>query len=182
MAKITLFGLAGTGKSSTAKGVADILKYDFKSSGNMFREMASELGMTLNEFERLCIENPEYDKKLDARVGEYGSTHDNFIFESRLAWHFIPDSFKIILVCEETDRLQRVADREHKTFEQVKDETLERESLIYKRYQEYYGIENINDLTNYDFIVDTKKNTLQEVIKIILDELANRKLISAIQQ
>ena len=174
MAKITIFGLAGTGKSSTAKELTAKLGYTYKSTGNMYREFAEELGMTLNELERASVTDDSYDRKLDAKTTEYGQQNDNFIFESRLAWHFIPDSFKIMLVCDETARIQRVANREGKSFEQVKQETLERESLIYKRYKEYYGIENINDPENYDFIVDTEKNNLQEVVQIILTELEKR--------
>jgi cytidylate kinase len=176
MAKITIFGLAGTGKSSTAKGLATKLGYTYKSTGNMYREVAEELGMTLNELERASMTDDSYDRKLDTRTTEYGKDNDNFIFESRLAWHFIPDSFKIMLVCDETERMQRVANREGKSFEQVKQETLERESLIYKRYKEYYGIENINDEKNYDFIVDTHSNNLEQVAALILAELAKRNL------
>ncbi len=182
MAKITIFGLAGTGKSSTAKRLADILGYEFKSSGNMFREMAAEANMTLNEFEKVCQEDPNYDKMLDARVGEYGKTHDNFIFESRLAWYYIPDSFKVMLVCGETERIQRVAERENKTFEQVQNETLEREGSIYKRFKEYYDIDNINDTSHYNLIVDTQKNNLEEVVTLILAALAERGIVTTPQK
>ena len=178
MAKITIFGLAGTGKSSTAKGLSTILNFEYRSSGNMFREMAAEMGLTLNAFEDICLKNPEYDKKLDERVGEYGKAHDNFIFESRLAWYFIPDSFKVMLVCDEDERIKRVAQRENKPFEQVQKETLDRENSIYARFKEYYGIDNINDKNHYDFIVDTGPNNLEQVIELIDVELRKRGIAS----
>ncbi len=182
MAKITIFGLAGTGKSSTAKELAGILNYEYRSTGNMFREMAEEAGMGLNEFEIVCQANPNHDRELDARTADYGKTHDNFIFESRLAWHFIPDSFKIMLVCGQEERIKRVAERESKTVELVTEQTLHRESSIYRRFKEFYDIDDINDPSHYDLIVDTQKNNLMEVVALILQALKDREIVSIPQK
>jgi len=95
MAKITIFGLAGTGTTSAGKMLAEKLGYQFVSSGNMFRDMANENGMTLNEFEEATNKDSKYDDALDQKIKEFGEKNDNFIVESRLAWHFIPDSLKI---------------------------------------------------------------------------------------
>ncbi len=177
MAKITIFGLAGTGKTTAGKMLAQKLGYEYMSSGNMFRAYADKMGLTLAKLEELSYADDSYDKKLDAEVSEYGKTHENFIFESRLAWHFIPDSFKINLSCGFDERLGRIAQREGKTFEQVKEETLHREDLITKRYKEYYGIEHFDDAKNFDFTVDTGPNNAEKVVEIILTELKKRNLI-----
>lgn len=177
MAKITILGLAGTGKSTTAKMLASKLGYEYMSTGNMYRGYAKELGLTLNEFEEVANKTKEYDIRLDTEVEEYGKTHDNFIFESWLAWHFIPDSFKINLVCDFDVRTGRIANRESKSVEQVKDETNHRENILTKKYAEYYGIEKFYDVSHSDFIVDTEKNNAEQVVEIILTELKNRGLI-----
>ncbi len=184
MAKITLFGLAGTGKSSTAKLVADALQYEYLSTGNMFRNMAKEAGYdNLNQFEEeVCQKDPEFDKKLDAKTETYGKTHDNFFFESRLAWYFIPDSFKIMLVCPGEARFERIAHRENKTIEQAKAETLHREESIYTRFKNYYNISDINDPSHYDLIIDTNANNLEQVVALILRELAERGITQTTQQ
>lgn len=175
--KITIFGLAGTGKTTAGKMLAEKLGYTYMSTGNMFRSYAEELGMKLNEFEEVANTNKEYDLRLDNEVAEYGKTHDNFIFESRLAWHFIPDSFKVSLVCDFDERVKRIASREGKSFDKVKEETIHREESITKRYKNYYGIENFADNSNFDFIVDTKVNNAQKVVDIIFEELKNRGLV-----
>lgn len=177
MAKITIFGLAGTGKSTTAKLLVMKLGYELMSTGNMFRGYADELGMTLNRLEELSETDDKYDRKLDANTEEYGRMHNNFVFESRLAWHFIPDSFKIKLDCNFDTRLQRIANREDKPFVQVKKETMHRESLITKRYEQYYGIKDFASNENFDFIVDTERNDAHQVVDIILAELKNREII-----
>ncbi len=177
MAKITIFGLAGTGKSTTAKMLTEKLGYEYISTGNMFREVAKNLGMTLNEFEVLSKTTDKYDRDLDDNTKKYGKSHDNFIFESRLAWYFVPDSFKIKLDCDFDVRTQRVANREGKPVDQVRSETIHREGLITERYRDYYGIEDFANDKNFDFIIDTKVNNAEQVVEIILAERKNRNII-----
>ena len=177
MAKITIFGLAGTGKTTAGKMLAEKLGYAYMSTGNIFRAYATDLGMTLAELEEASELTDIHDKKLDMNTAEYGKTHDNFVFESRLAWHFIPDSFKIKLSCEFHERVSRVANREGKSFEDAKNETLHREGLITGRYQKYYGIVDFNADTNFDLIVDTQTNDAERVVELILGELRAREIL-----
>lgn len=177
MAKITIFGLAGTGKTTAGKMLAEKLGCAYVSTGNIFRSYADEKGMTLNEFEELANKTDEYDRRLDTETAVYGKKNHNFVFESRLAWHFIPDSFKIVLVCPLEERVSRMAHREGKSFDKVFEETLQREELITKRYKNYYGIENFDNPKNFDFVVDTGPNNAEKVVEMILEELKNRHLI-----
>ena len=109
MVKISLFGLAGTGTSSVGKVLAEKRGYLFYSSGNIFREMASERGLDLYKFGKLCEKEPKIDMELDARIEKFGKTNDDFIIDSRLAWHFIPDSIKVKLSCGDDIRIKRVS-------------------------------------------------------------------------
>jgi cytidylate kinase len=177
MAKITIFGLAGTGKTTAGKMLAEKLGYSYMSSGSIFRNYAIERGLSLNQFEAIANTTDEYDRKLDQEVEEYGKMNNNFVFESRLAWHFIPDSFKVNLTCNFEERLKRVAAREDKSFDQVNEETTHREDLITKRYKEYYGIENFSNPSNFDYTVDTTENNPEKVVELIYDELKSRNLI-----
>jgi cytidylate kinase len=177
MAKITIFGLAGTGKSTTGKILKEKLGYEYISTGSIFRTMAENEGMSLNDFEQLSDTTDKYDKELDNKTKEYGENNDNFIFDSRLAWHFIPDSFKIKLDCDFDTRTVRIAEREIKDLDKVRDETIHREDLITKRYKNYYGIEDFSNDKNFDLVVDTKVNNAQKVVEIIMKELELRKII-----
>jgi cytidylate kinase len=140
----------------------------------MFRALASEKKMTLGEFEELCRLDDQYDISVDKKVEDYGKSHNDFIFESRLAWYFIPDSFKIYFDCEFEERISRVAYREKKPLEQVREETLDRESAIAERYEKYYGIKDVTDKTNFDLVIDTKVHNLEEVVSLILKTLEDK--------
>ncbi len=167
MAKVTIFGLAGTGTSTTGKRLAEELQVPFISSGNIFRKKAAELNMSLLEFEAFTEKNPEFDNILDNELAEYGRSHAAFIIESRLAWHFIPDSIKIKLDCDFDARVQRVADRDGLTFDQAKAETLYRETKALKHYKDLYGIELYTDDAHFDHVIDTTHISVDEVISKI---------------
>lgn len=167
--KVTIFGLAGTGKSSVAEAVAAQLGWEFMSNGNLFRELAKEHGMQLNTFEKLAEKDESIDRKVDAKTKVYGKTHDNFVFEARLAWHFIPDSFKLKLYCEDAERFRRIAGRDRITLEEAARQTEEREQSIRKRYKEIYGIEDFSDDTNFDRVIDTTPIDLAAVINVTKD-------------
>ena len=176
MAKITIFGLAGTGTSSTGKMLAEKLGYTFMSSGNMFRKTAEENGRTLKEFEDLTSKDDKYDRELDRQMKEFGEANDNFIVESRLAWNFIPDSIKIKLTCDFNVRLERVAKRDEISFEEAKEHTEFREQKISERYSKYYGITDFND-EKFDLVIDNSNTSLAEVVEKIENFIKSSSLL-----
>src|SRR3990167_6197859 len=171
MAKITIFGLAGTGTTSAGKILASKLGYQFVSSGNMFREMAKENEMTLNEFEEATNRDEKFDNELDQKIKEFGEKNDNFIVESRLAWHFIPESIKVKLICDFDERIKRVATRDKISFKEAREHNEFRDKKIAERYSKYYGIKNFDD-KNFDLVIDTTSIAIPDVVGKISNFLA----------
>ena len=167
--KITLFGLAGTGTSSTGKAVADKLGLEFLSTGNMFRAQAKDLGLTVNELDQKCLTDPVYDKMLDQKIADYGKNNDNFIIESRMAWFFVPDSIKIKLTCDFDTRLGRVANRDNVSLYDARHLTLEREDAIFDRYARYYGVSDFQKDDNFDVMIDNTNLAFAEVVGRVID-------------
>jgi cytidylate kinase len=177
MAKITIFGMAGTGKTSTCREIAKRLGYSFFSGGDFARETADKLGMTINELDELSKTDSSIDTKRDEVIAEFGQTHNNFIVEARLAWHFIPDSFKICYQCDFETRTKRIANREGKDLAQVQEETREREKAIYDRFTKYYGLSDFENENNFDLIVDTAALDYEGVISTIIEKLKESNII-----
>ncbi len=177
MAKITIFGMAGTGKTSTGKGVAEKLKYEFFSGGDFARDTAQRLGMTINELDELSETEEKYDIERDKTIEEFGKSNDNFVVEARLGWYFIPDSFKVCFICDFNERVKRIAMREGKDISEVDAETKHRERSIHDRFEKYYGIDDIEDPKHFDLIIDTQSNSLTEVIDLIMREISLRRII-----
>lgn len=177
--KITISGLGGTGKSTVAQLLAQRLGYEKMSGGGIFRQMATEQGMTIEEFDQFVTGGDEsFDKKLDKRQEEYGANNDNFVLESRLGWYFVPDAIKIKLECDLDERIRRIAEDEsadrtahtQADFETTKEKTLAREET-YTRYDDLYGIEQWNADDNFDYIIDTTNINPDQVVEHIIDYL-----------
>lgn len=176
MVKVSLFGLAGTGTSSVGRQFAKKNNFIFKSSGDMFREVAARHNLTVTEFNIKCQEDPSVDKKLDDEIIEFGKTNDNFIFDSRLAWFTIPDSVKVKLICEEKERVRRIVERDGGEASEVRVKTLTREKSELKRYYDYYDIEDYTLDNHFDLIIDSTNISIEEVSKKIEEYLENKHL------
>jgi cytidylate kinase len=82
--KITISGIGGVGKGTTTKLLGEKLDYKVFSGGDLFRQKAKELKLSLYDFEKVVESNPKYDKELDLMQKEFGKNNDNFILESRI--------------------------------------------------------------------------------------------------
>ncbi|KKW25039.1 MAG: Cytidylate kinase [Candidatus Kaiserbacteria bacterium GW2011_GWC2_52_8b] len=173
---ITIGGLPGSGKSSTAKGVASMLGYQHFSSGDFWREVAIERGLTMAELSKTAENDPSIDKMIDDTVRNAGAKSD-IVIDSRLAFHWIPDAFKVFLHIDPHTASQRIFEQMQKvgrvnetaeSVEQAYNTTLERVQSESKRYHELYGVSYIDE-SQYDLVVDTTRHPLVEVVQIITE-------------
>jgi predicted cytidylate kinase len=137
--KITVSGQSGSGSTSFAKALAHELGYLFYSTGNIYREMAKELDMSIQEFDATLEEHAKYDSEMDRRQQEFGMAHDNFVIDSRMGWHLIPDSFKILVTAPDEQRIERIMKKESLSAEDAKKSETAREALHAKRFLEMYA-------------------------------------------
>lgn len=169
---ISLSGPPGSGKSTIAKLLAERLGWPRYYAGEIRRQAAAKRGMTLEEYNKLGETDPSTDKEVDRWIAELGKTQDNFIIESRTAWHFIPQSVKIyidVIPEEAAKRMIRQIQtdqrrKESKEFDSIEDiitTNRERMESDNKRYQKYYGIDAF-DKNNFDLVVDTTGQTIEQ--------------------
>lgn len=173
---ISLTGKPCSGKSTVAQVLKD--KYGFKiySVGEMFKEEASKRNMSAEEFNKFLMSDPKYDNFLDDKTKELGILwkNEDVVFDSRLAWHFIPHSFKVFLDLDDEEMAKRLTNsnrvgrEKYDNIEDARKTLMERFNAENKRYQKFYGIDNLN-LKNYDFVISSKNKTPDE----IADEIYN---------
>jgi cytidylate kinase len=182
---ISYNGSLGAGKSTIAEKIAKKLNFKHYYMGQVLRDLSKEKGMDFIDFMKLAEIDSSIDNDIDEYVKKLGKKEDDFVIESRTAWHFIPDSVKIFLTVNEKEGARRIhkqlkKEKKNKRNERIKsfDEFLadcQRRSLSeQKRYQKYYGI-NPRDLENYDFVLDTTNLTPEEVFWKNLDFLKKLK-------
>jgi len=174
---ITIAGLPGSGKSSTAKGVAAALGYRHFSSGDLFRQMAAERGLSVEEINFAAEKQKEIDRQVDEQLVKIGQEEDKVVIDSRTAFHWIPDSFKVFLDLDLQTGAERTfahIQKEGRTsqagssVEEVYRNTLKRLESEGKRYRDLYQIE-VTDKKNFDTVIDTKMYSLEEVIRTVVD-------------
>lgn len=175
---ISISGKVGSGKTSMANILAKKLKMKRYHMGQIRREMARKKGITIQEYNKLGEKSNETDIEVENYVEKLGKEKDNFIIESRTAFHFIPHSIKIFLDVSDEEGAKRIFNESkealkkrneplYKTIKEVKKVNSERMKSDAKRYKKYYGI-NWADPNNFDFVLDTTNLNVEQVTQIVL--------------
>jgi cytidylate kinase len=176
---ITIAGKPGSGKSVSSKQLASLLGYQHFSSGDLFRAIGKEHGIDDVREINLAAERGELDvdELVDQRLRDIGSTEGDIVIDSRTAWHWIPESFKVYLDLDLETAAKRILkgidsfrmEHEHipndpNEYALLLEERLASES---RRYKKLYDVDPY-DTSNYDLVVDTSTNTVEQVVSNIL--------------
>ncbi len=162
---ITIGGPIGSGKSTVAEAVAKRFGLVHVSAGAIFRQMAEERGLSLQEFSKIAEKDHSFDREIDDRQMKLVKK-GNAVVDGRLSGRFIDGDLKIWLTAPADLRAQRVSKREDKTFKDAKEEMEKREKSEAARYKNIYDI-NLYDLSDYDVVLNTAHWDAAGVIKII---------------
>lgn len=170
---VSFCGNPGAGKSTAAKKLADKLGWPYYYIGALRRQIAKEKGLTIEEYNKLGETDPSTDLEIDNYQTELGKKDDNFIIDGRTSWYFIPRSLKIFVDVNEEVGAQRIlgslargrdrneTNKELKNVAEMVKINQIRKASDDKRYKQYYNID-INDMSNFDFIIDTTHLTPEE--------------------
>lgn len=164
--KIAISGKSGCGNSTVTKLVAErlglrVINYTFKT-------IAEELGISFQELHRKAQTDFSYDRHLDTKQVELAKG-GNCVLGSRLAIWMLEDAdLKVYLDAPVEVRARRIHKREGGDYVKVLKETIERDRLDSKRYQELYGIDN-NEFYFADLIIDVEKHDQYETADAIVE-------------
>jgi cytidylate kinase len=179
---ITLAGRPGSGKSTTSKKLASKLGYARFSSGELFRSIATKRGVDVLAINLTAETEKAIDLEVDEKLRDMGKEQDNLVIDSRMAWHWMPYSFKVYLdldILEASKRITAGQDNLREEAERIPQDPQEYAKLLQerldsetRRYQNLYG-QNPYNPKNYDLVVDTAKNDPDEVTEMILKSYLN---------
>lgn len=177
---ITITGKPCSGKGTAAKEFCKRYNFKYIGTGDMFREFAKQYGYdNILDFQQQSSIIKQIDKLIDDKTYELGQTslNENIVVDSRLAWHFIPNSFKVFIDIDDKTAGERLIsssrDTEHATtLEEAVKKLKSRWNVENNRYQELYNIDNLN-LSNYDFVINSKDLTPAQVVEQIYENYQN---------
>ena len=173
---ITVAGLLGSGKSSTAKAVATSLGFKHFSSGDLFRQIAKERGMSVEAMNLTAEAQKDIDHRVDELLQEMYTSEEKIVIDSRMAWHWMPESFKIFLILDPETASHRIFDHlrdggrvseDASSPEEVRASIDRRFASEQKRYMDLYGV-NPTDPLNFDMVLNTRHNNLETISAMVL--------------
>lgn len=178
---ITIGGRPGSGKSTAAKTVAAELGFMHFSSGDLFRAVSKEHGQDLLE-SNLAAEKSdgisEIDQLVDQRLRDIGENESEVVIDSRMAWHWMPGSFKVFLNLDIETAAERIL--ASMTPERIAVEHIPSDPHEYaqnlqgrldsetRRYKRMYDVDPYN-IDNYDLVINTKTTKPEEVARLITE-------------
>lgn len=173
---ITIAGVPGSGKSSTAKAIASELGYQHFSSGDLFRQIAAENGWSIEEINLQAEKQSDIDHQVDEKLKSFNNETD-LVIDSRLAYNWIPNSYKIYLDLDPEIAAERIfkavksegrASQSAESSREVYEKTIIRYNSENKRYKNLYNLDPSNQ-TQYDLVINTGDYSIEEVVNKILD-------------
>ncbi|MBR4241152.1 MAG: cytidylate kinase family protein [Eubacterium sp.] len=174
---ITINGQLGSGKSEICKFFKREHGFDVFSTGRIQRERAKQQGISTLEMNEKSGKDYSLDYIIDNATVEFAKENQgkDVIFDSRLAWHFVPDSFKIHLLVSPAEAGRRVffnrvtEEEKYKNQEDAAKQLVERRRLESERYLKVYDVV-MNDYSNYNLVLDTTSLSIKEVCDILYNE------------
>ncbi|MEM1619471.1 MAG: cytidylate kinase family protein [Fervidicoccaceae archaeon] len=172
---IAVSGSAGSGKTTYAAHLSKELGLKLVSAGKIFRKIAEERGLTLEELNREALESPSVDFLIESEVIREASSGGAVIEGHLAAWAVAGVADLLVFLDAPLEvRVLRIASREGRPLGEVVVETTKRELLEALRYKKFYGID-VTDQGFFHVKLDTSlaseeeiKETLTDLVKRIL--------------
>ena len=175
---ISITGRLGSGKSTVCNIMKERYGYEIFSTGTINREYARRLGITTLELNKRLNDDPSLDHEIDGTVTKLSEERkdDKLIFDSRMAWHFAKNTFKIFLTIEPMEaavrvmKNQRGCEEHYENVDEACAKLIERSRVERDRFVDIYGVDYY-DYNNFNIVIDTTSRTPDEVVALIMENL-----------
>lgn len=174
---ITLTGNLGSGKSTICKILQEKYGFEIYSTGKVQRKLAEEMNLTVLEMNQLMCSDSKYDSMIDDAVMRLSRDNQdkNIVFDSRLAWHFVEQSFKVFLMVSLDVAANRVmndsrgAVESYQNVEDARNQLAQRAANENARYKDLYHLEYFN-YNNYNLVLDSTYATPEVIADVLMRE------------
>ena len=180
---ICISGMAGTGKSTLSKKLAE--KYTLKcfSGGDALKELANAEGYDASRqgwwespeglnFLNERIRNPKFDQAVDSKLLEYAKQGNVLLDSWTMPW-LLKGGFKIWLMASIEKRAARVAERDKITIDEAFEVLKEKEERTKSIYKTLYGFSLGEDFAPFDLVLDTDNLSADEVFEVLCRVIGN---------
>ncbi|MCW4018026.1 MAG: cytidylate kinase family protein [Candidatus Bathyarchaeota archaeon] len=180
---ICISGMAGTGKSTLAKRLAQKYGLKYYSGGDALRELAAEKGF--NSSSNGWWESPEglsfleqrkadasFDKAVDEKLLKLAKGGNVLLDSWTMPW-LVKGGFKIWLAASAEKQAERIAKRDHMTVSESLQALKEKETRTKAIYKQLYGFTLGQDFTPFNLVLDTDNLSAEEVFQTLCTVIDN---------
>jgi cytidylate kinase len=180
---ICISGMAGTGKSTLAKKLAQKYGFDYYSGGDALKVLASEEGYDASQpgwwespqglkFLRQREGDAKFDQAVDQKLLEYTEKGNVLLDSWTMPW-LLKSGFKIWLLASMEKRAARVAQRDQITVVQALKVLKEKEERTKGIYKKLYGFMLGEDFQPFNLVLDTESLNAEEVFQVLCEVIDN---------
>lgn len=171
--KITITGDLGSGKSATSAILCERTGFQYISTGRIQRQLAADMRIDTLEMNRRADTDPSIDAQIDGIFIALGKDPHGYVVDSRMAWFFLPEAFKVYLqtpVEIAADRILKDPTRNSENYnsrEEAIEKIQARKLSENARFLIKYNADSTN-LNNFNLVIDTSKRSIIQVAEAIL--------------
>jgi len=174
---VCISGMAGTGKSTLSKKLAEKYKLKYYSGGDALKALAAEEGYNASgrgwwesseglSFLKRREKNLKFDKAVDDRLLEYAEQGNVLLDSWTLPW-LLKTGFKIWLVASIEKRAERIVKRDKITLKEAMQVLKEKEARTKAIYKKLYGFNLGEDFAPFHLVLDTDNLNAKEVFQVL---------------
>jgi cytidylate kinase len=180
---LCISGMAGTGKSTLSKKIAQNYSLKCYSGGDALKELAKEAGYTISDqgwwespvglsFLKIRVNDPKFDREVDNKLLSYAQQGNVLLDSWTMPW-LLKDGFKIWLMASMDKRAARVAERDQISIPEAYKVLEEKESQTKAIYKKLYGFNLGEDYSPFNFVLDTDNLNADEVFSVLCRVIDN---------
>ncbi len=179
---ITISGRIGSGATTLAHKLSEILNWEMMDGGKLFREYTRDHGYAKDRDDAFDL---EYEEKLKSML----KTDSHQIIQSHLAGfdaQGIEGVFKVLLICEDEEgndktdiRIDRLVNRDNMSVDEAKTETQERDKQNLEKWRKLYADNDSDwvywDKKYYDLVINTYSHNQDQTLHLVLEKVGYQK-------
>jgi cytidylate kinase len=184
---ICISGMAGSGKSTVAKRLAEHYGLRYYSGGDALKAVAADIGYkTAGEgwwetaegvrFLEERLNNLEIDRKVDEKLLEWANRGEVVLDSWAMPW-LLKKGFKIWLEASRKVRAQRLAERDNISLDEALMFLNEKEAKTKTIYRKLYGFKLGEDYEPFQLILDVNllgRDEVYEALRMAVDNLVKK--------
>lgn len=183
---ITISGRIGSGQTTLATKLAEILGWEVLDGGKLFRKINKDLGFSIVD----TSQRPDhFDVEYENHIKKMLTQKEHQVIQSHLAGfdaQGVKGVFKILVICEDVQgndkpeiRIDRLVNRDGASVDQAKHEVTERERQELEKFRRLYADSDQNwvywDKKYYDLVINTYKYNQEETLHVVLESIGYSK-------